>query len=406
MRSSFFALSTLALVFIFALFSACQTILPPGPEENEVLDGTVAGLSVEEHLLFDEGDEAFAKVFTGSNGLGPIFVETSCIACHIGDGRGHPFSELRRFGAVDANGNIDHLQSLGGPQLQHRSLPGYGVETVPEDANAVTALLAPPNTGLGFLEATDDAVILALADPNDSDGDGISGVASYIDPPDFFEPFPFNSPNAAGQYIGRFGRKSGAINLLMQSVGAYQQDMGITSEFLPEEPQGATIAAHEADVSTQEVLAVVFYLQTLKAPERRNEDDENVLAGETIFAALNCSGCHVPELETTDFHIEALSNKTYYPYTDLLLHDMGPELDDVYTEGSATSAEWRTTPLWGLGLAPDAQGGSYFLMHDGRATSIDEAIQLHGGEGANSRDAYNDLSATEQAQLIAFLESL
>lgn len=391
--------------FLMMCYS-CEQILPDGVEENEVLDGTIEGLSTEEQLFFGEGDEAFAKVFTAANGLGPIFVETSCISCHIGDGRGHPFSELKRFSYIETGSTTNHLEALGGPQLQHRSLPGYGFESIPEEANGVTTLLAPPNTGLGFLEAVPDATIIALADPDDLDGDGISGVVSYVDPPDFFEPFPFNAPNAEGKYIGRFGRKSAAINLLAQTAGAYRQDMGITSEFEPEEPQGSTIAAHEADVSTEEVLAVVFYLQALKAPERRNPDKPAVLAGESLFADINCSGCHSPQLETTNFHISGLSNVTFYPYTDLLLHDMGEELDDNYTEGSATTAEWRTTPLWGLGLAPNAQGGSYFLMHDGRARSIDEAIQLHGGEGANSRAAYNALSDSEKGQLIEFLESL
>ncbi|MBX2876510.1 MAG: thiol oxidoreductase [Saprospiraceae bacterium] len=395
----------LATSLCFALQS-CDKILPEGPAENEVLDGTVEGLTIEEQLFFGEGDEAFAKVFTAEDGLGPIFVETSCISCHIGDGRGHPFSELMRFALVNPNGTFDHLEAYGGPQLQHRSLPGFLSDSIPTMANGTTALLAPPSTGLGFLEAVPDATLLALADPNDQDGDGISGVVSYIDPPDFYRPFSFNTANADGKYIGRFGRKAGAIDLLMQTVGAYQQDMGITSEFLPNEPQGANIAAHEPDVSTEEVQAVVFYLQTLKAPERRNEDDPDIIMGQEIFSTINCSGCHTPQLETGDAEIAVLNNVIFYPYTDLLLHDMGPELDDNYTEGSATTAEWRTTPLWGLGLAPDAQGGAYFLMHDGRATSIDEAIQMHGGEGSNSREAYNALSESEKNQLIAFLESL
>lgn len=391
---------------IATLFISCEEILPGGVEDNQVLDGTIEGLSVEEQLHFGEGDEAFAKVFSGQNGLGPIFVETSCISCHIGDGRGHPFSELLRFSYIDDNGTLDHLESLGGPQLQHRSIIGFDFEEIPEEANGITSLLAPPNTGLGFLEAVTDEDIIALSDPFDLDGDGISGKVSYVSPPDYFEPFSFNIPNSEGKYIGRFGRKSGAINLLIQTAGAYRQDMGITSEYEPLEPQGALIAPHDPDVSTEEVLAVVFYLQTLKAPERRNEDDVNVLAGEDIFTRINCSGCHTPTMKTTDFEIEALANKTFHPYTDLLLHDMGPELDDNYTEADATTAEWRTSPLWGLGLASDAQGGSLFLMHDGRALSIDEAIQYHGGEGSNSRAAYNNLTQEEKDQLITFLESL
>lgn len=398
--------NTLVIFAVALLLISCEKILPGGPEENEVLDGTVEGLTIEEELFFGEGDEGFARVFTASEGLGPLFVETSCISCHIGDGRGHPFSELRRFSHIDENGIIDHLESLGGPQLQHRSTIGHEFEEIPVEANGVTSLLAPPNTGLGFLEAVADADILALADPNDLDGDGISGKVSYVAPPDYFEPFPFNEPNSEGKYIGRFGRKSGAINLLQQTAGAYRQDMGITSEFEPDEPQGSNIAPHEPDVSVEEIEAVVFYLQTLKAPERRNENDADVIAGEQLFTTVMCSKCHTPSMTTSDFEIAALDNKTFFPYSDMLLHDMGSELDDNYTEADATTAEWRTSPLWGLGLASDAQGGSLFLMHDGRARSIEEAIQFHGGEGSNSRAAYNALLAEEKDQLISFLESL
>ena len=398
----------LTLLIISTFLTSCSNLLPDGPEENEVLDGTVEGLSIEEELFFGEGDEAFARIFTPSDGLGPLFVETSCISCHVGDGRGHPFSELFRFSHIDEIGNLIELDSLGGPQLQHRSTIGYEKESIPLMANGVSSLLAPPITGLGFLEAVDDADIIALADPDDTDGDGISGKVAYVSPPDYYDPFYFNKPNNEGKYIGRFGRKSGAINLLIQSVGAYRQDMGITSEFEPDEPQGANIPPHEPDVSTEELEAVVFYLQTLKAPERRNMDNADVLAGEVIFNKINCNGCHTPTLKTTDFDIvsPSLSYKEFHPYTDLLLHDMGPELDDNYTEADATTAEWRTSPLWGLGLATDAQGGEYFLMHDGRARSLDEAIQLHGGEASNSRAEYNTLSTQEKEQLIAFLESL
>lgn len=393
-------------VIFLSILPSCQKLLPEEIEENEVLDGTVEGLTLQEQILFGEGDEAFARAFTVEEGLGPIFVETSCLSCHIGDGRGHPFTELVRFAYVDSDGNADPLLQFGGPQLQHRSIPGFEPENIPEEANGITSFLAPPNTGLGFLEAVADEDILALADPYDVNGDGISGVPSYIAPLDFYSPYPFNIPNNEGEYICRFGRKAGAIDLLIQTVGAYRQDMGITSAFLTHEPQGVQLSPEEPEVTRKEVLDVVFYLQTLKAPQRRNETNEDVIAGEAIFKEINCSGCHTPELKTTTYHIEAISNKTFYPYTDLLLHDMGPELDDNYTEGSASTAEWRTTPLWGLGLASDVQGGVLFLMHDGRARTYDEAIQYHGGEGSNSREAYNALSGKEKEQLISFLESL
>ena len=162
----------------------------------------------------------------------------------------------------------------------------------------------------------------------------------------------------------------------------------------------------DPEISTQTVHDVVFYLQTLKAPIPRNQDDPNVQLGKVLFEQINCSGCHRPTLKTQFSNISALSNIEFHPYTDLLLHDMGNGLDDGYTEGSAETYEWRTPPLWGLGLSPNSQGGSYFLMHDGRANSIVEAIQLHGGEAEQSKDKFNELLQTEKEALIAFLESL
>ena len=159
-------------------------------------------------------------------------------------------------------------------------------------------------------------------------------------------------------------------------------------------------------MATATVHDVVFYLQTLKAPPQRDRTIAEVLAGKQTFTTINCSGCHRPELATGPSPIEALSHKTFAPYTDLLVHDMGPGLDDGYTEGRARTSEWRTAPLWGLGLAPNSQGGQYFLLHDGRAHSIEEAILMHGGEATNSVNQFKQLSPAEQQQLIKFLESL
>ena len=205
-------------------------------------------------------------------------------------------------------------------------------------------------------------------------------------------------------YIHRFGKKAASFNLLHQTVLAYNEDIGIRSSF--EAKDVYTGWEMEPEVSDQTVNDVVFYLQTLKAPIQRNQDDSDVIAGENIFKQISCGKCHTPEMQTGFSTVEALSNKTFYPYTDLLLHDMGPGLDDNYTEGSAETYEWRTPALWGLGLSPNSQGGEYFLMHDGRAKSIEEAILLHGGEALQSKQAYENLSTTEKNQLIQFLESL
>jgi CxxC motif-containing protein (DUF1111 family) len=159
-------------------------------------------------------------------------------------------------------------------------------------------------------------------------------------------------------------------------------------------------------VSDQTIRDVVFYLRTLKAPIPRSEERNPVIRGKTVFTEIQCGSCHTPEWTTPISDVAALSNKTFYPYTDLLLHDMGTGLDDGATEGSAETYEWRTAPLWGLGLAPNSQGGSFFLMHDGRARSIEEAIMLHGGEAESSKNQFIALSETDKEAIIKFLQSL
>jgi len=406
MLKSFINYSALALLFTF---TACEDLLPGAPEENELLDGPIEGLSFEEQRQFLLGDVAFNdKVFTPETGLGPFFVATSCGSCHIGDGKGHPFTTLTRFGqsAPGVNPYLD----FGGPQLQNRAIPGYTPEVLP--AGVVFARITPPAvTGLGFLEALTDAQILANADPNDANGDGISGVPNYVTPPYYFEPLPHHEP-LNGMYLGRFGKKAAAISLLHQTANAYQQDMGITSYFNPEEPsmydKPSQVPGNGEDpeVATSEVNDLVFYLRTLKAPLPRNEFDPTFLEGKQLFSQIECSSCHIPEWTTPDSDINGLSRKTFYPYTDMLLHDMGVGLDDGYTEGQAETSEWRTPPLWGIGLSDDAQGGQMFLMHDGRASTIESAILLHGGEASSSRNQFEALTVEQQDNIVKFLMSL
>lgn len=204
--------------------------------------------------------------------------------------------------------------------------------------------------------------------------------------------------------ISRALEKAGVYNLLEQTADAYNQDIGITSVYEAYDTYSGDMQGPEIDEKT--VNDVVFYLKTLKAPIQRNQDDPSVVAGGELFNAIDCAKCHSPTMETGYSPIDAISNKTFYPYTDLLLHDLGADLDDGYTEGTATSAQWRTAPLWGLGLSGDSQGNAYYLMHDGRAHSIDQAIMLHGGEADNSRSMYENLSSDEKEQLMTFLESL
>lgn len=395
-------LTTIAcLIGFIACLNGCERFEPKAPAEEELLDGPIPGLTAEETKIFFDGDVAFNdEVFVRASGLGPTFVATSCGSCHAGDGKGHPFTTLTRFGQSGPGEN--QFLKQGGPQLQNRAIPGFKPETMPAGAT-YSKFMPPANTGLGFLEAVTDADIIAMSDPNDVDGDGISGVPQWKKLASFIEPHQ-GAIERNGMYIHRFGKKASAYNLLHQTVAAYSEDMGVTSTFLPKSVYNGLET--DPEVSTQTVNDVVFYLQTLKAPIQRNPDDVEVMAGKRVFNQINCNGCHKPELKTGFSPIEVLSNKTFYPYTDLLLHDMGADLDDGYTEGNAETNEWRTPPLWGLGLSPNSQGGQYFLMHDGRARSIDAAIKLHGGEAADSRDKYNKLSESERSSLLKFLESL
>ena len=390
------------------VISSCEKLLPKAPEANETLDGPIDGLTSEQLIQFAAGDEAFGNVFHTGNGLGPVFVATSCATCHATDGKGHPFTSLTRFGQDDTIGNEYLL--LGGPQLQNRAIPGHTPENIP--SGATSSLFMPPaNAGLGLLAALTDAQILAYADPNDSNGDGISGRVNYVFAPSWFVPqsyqIPFN-----GKYIGRFGRKAAAIDLKIQTINAYNQDMGITSEFLMNDPinyQSSNLSPDnipDPEIPTSTINNVEFYLRTIKQPTPRDEDHPDVIAGKQIFIDVKCDKCHSPSWTTGTSDIAALSNITFFPYTDLLLHNMGPGLDDGYTEGTALTAEWRTTPLWGLGLSKNSQGGQYFLMHDGRSQTIEDAILQHGGEGQDSKNRFSGLSYSDKQKLIKFLESL
>ena len=380
---------------------SCSRLLPGVASEDTILDGPVEGLTGEQHQIFLRGDRAFNdEIFTVSNGLGPMFVATSCGSCHAGDGKGHPFTTLTRFGQSDTISN--RFLHLGGPQLQQRAIPGFLPEQLP--AGATFSKFTPPaNTGLGLLEMIPDSLILALADPNDNNGDGISGRPNWIRIPAYCNVRP-NTIEVSGRYIGRFGKKAAVYDLLQQTANAYNQDMGISSAYEVYDTYSGQQG--DAEISNQTVSDVVFYLQTLKAPVQRSQNNEAVKAGKQIFINSSCGKCHIQQLQTGHSVNSALANKIIFPYTDLLLHDMGPALNDGYTEGSALTAEWRTPALWGLGLSKNSQGGQVFLMHDGRAKSIEEAILMHGGEATQSRNNYQLLNSDEKDKIIKFLNSL
>jgi CxxC motif-containing protein (DUF1111 family) len=391
---------------VFIIYS-CEKMLPKPPKADEVMDAPLDGLTQAQNKLFIDGADEFDKVYTAENGLGPIFVATSCGGCHAGDNKGHPFTTLTRFGQTDTTGNL--FLAFGAPQIQHRAIPGHVGETLPAGATS-SKFIAPIAAGVGFLELVSDQDILAIADENDVNGDGISGVPNWNTIPSWVTPFP-NAVVKNGKYICRFGRKGSTYNLHQQTVGAFNNDMGITSSFIPTNPFNyieATTSSpnNDVEISDQGINATVFYLQVLQTPIQRNQTNAEVQSGKNIFNQIGCEACHKQTLKTGNSSVPQLSNKEFHPYTDLLLHDMGIELNDNYTEGSAIALEWRTTPLWGVGLSSSSQGGLMYLMHDGRARTFPEAIQLHGGEGNISRTKYNQLSDADKLALTKFLESL
>ena len=397
-------------LLLVAALAGCDGLLPSAPADDVLLAGPLENLTPAQMNSHIEGDERFARTFSPADGLGPLFVAASCESCHVGDGKGHETTTLTRFGRFE-NGVFDPMARFGGPQLQHRAVSGYEGERIPSEATGVTRLMAPAVTGLGFLEAVPDRDLLALADPFDADGDGISGRPNMIELPDFVRPAP-GSVQLAGRYVGRFGKKANAYDLTHQTAVAYLEDMGLTTDLLPSDNINPGIGRDTGDVvadpevGSAEFRNVVFYIRTLKAPPRRGAQDPQVVGGERVFSQIGCASCHVPTLRTGPSELEDLDRVEFHPYTDLLLHDMGPGLDDGYTEGSATTSEWRTPPLWGIGLAADSQGGKARFLHDGRASTLTEAILAHGGEAGQSRGNFERLTQQEKDQLIAFLESL
>ena len=423
MRSTRRRCAAAARLLAVMLATGCrEPLLPGAPAEDEILEGPIDGLSRAQLGAFARGDAEFARRFAAPDGLGPLFIAQSCESCHAGDGKGHPLFDITRFGRM-VNGAFDPMAEHGGPQLQNRAILNYLAEVLPPGATALARFTPPAVTGLGLLEAVDDATILALADPHDADGDGISGRPHFVDSTDFIADIVNVAELAQGadqtrhvpvngQYLGRFGKKARTINLLHQTVFAYSEDMGLTTDLVPEDLFDRQLGTFGSDdvadpeVGSSVVSSVVFYLRTLRPPPRRNAGGPAVVEGERLFAEANCTGCHVPTLRTGASELAPLNQVEFHPFTDLLLHDMGPELDDGYTEGEALTSEWRTAPLWGVGLAEQAQGGTAFLLHDGRARTLRDAIRHHGGEAARSRAAFDALSPEQQEQLLAYLRSL
>jgi len=418
----------------------------------------VPGLDGEQRTTFAVGNNFFNDNWvtapastTGRDGLGPLFNAQSCSSCHFRDGRAQPPADgddperglLFRIGVVGADDIPEPHRVLGG-QLQdqairgvpeegrvvitHTEQPGtyddgtpYSLlaptyEVLDERGEPVEDLLispriAPPVFGVGLLEGVPADDVLALADPEDDDGDGISGRANLVPDP---------AAPAGAPILGRFGWKAAVPGVEEQNAGAFAGDIGITSSLRPDQPctrlQPECLSAPDGgdpEVDGRKLDQVTFYTRTLAVPARRDVGAAGTTAGQATFDDLGCAGCHVAELRTGPSDIAALDEQAIRPYTDLLLHDLGKRLADPRPGGDVvgepdtdpTGREWRTPPLWGIGLVETVNRHTRFL-HDGRARNLEEAILWHGGEAERAQQRYLALDAESRATLIEFLESL
>ncbi|TXF90229.1 c-type cytochrome [Neolewinella aurantiaca] len=417
--------------------------------DDDAFSFQAPGLSETDGLNFFTGNSLFNQNWvtapastTARDGLGPLFNARSCSGCHFKDGRGRPpaypgevsHGLLLRLSTGNALAGDPIPDPYYGGQLQDQSVlnvdteaafsidyetitgsyadgspyelqrPNYRIGELTQGeltATNISPRIANQMVGLGLLEAIDETTLLAMADPNDADGDGISGKVNYV-----------YDVVADDLRPGRFGWKANQPSVLQQVAAAFAGDLGITSDLFPDENCPPSEDCSELanggspEIPMDNLQKVTLYSSTLAVPGRRNWEAQDVLRGKEIFRRLNCSSCHREEIVTGDHpDFPVLSGQTIRPYTDMLLHDMGEGLADNSPEFLATGQEWRTPPLWGIGLFNIVNGHTNYL-HDGRARDLEEAILWHGGEAADSREGFKELSASERDDLLAFLNSL
>lgn len=413
---------------------------------SNAFTNAVSGLSARDERVHEIGDQTFDQTFVAPpspifTGLGPIFNNISCVNCHRNDGEGIPTAGFSNSGLLfrisqqgtDANGGPLAVPGFG-TQIQDQAVLGAQPEanmnityadlpvTYPDGTevtlrqptytlqNPYTPIsvdymlsprLAPRLVGMGLLEIIPESTILSFVDAGDANHDGITGKANYV-----YDEYTGKTE------LGRFGLKANTPTLLLQVATAYQQDMGVTSYVQQQEsaagqPQMDVVHGDVQPELVDSLLNyVVYYVKTLAVPARRNVTDADVQTGATLFNQVNCSGCHRPTIQTgIDLTLPQINNQRIHPYTDLLVHDMGDGLADNRPDFSAGGREWRTTPLWGIGLLDKTNGTAYYL-HDGRARSLEEAILWHDGEAKNAKQQFMQLTGTQRNQLLKFLESL
>ena len=380
------------------------------------------------HTDFGDGthSEVGNPIFQEQVGkLGSKYIARSCVACHINNGRALPpaigelmtSSNLRvgidssgtphpvlgsvfqprstGGGTSDGSASISSYSTINGeyPDGTPFTLrkPNYSFSgTTPSH---FSVRLAPPLVGMGLLEAISESSVRALSDPDDSDNDGISGRPQII-----------SDPETGQSRLGRFGYKGSHAQVAHQIAGALNSDIGITTTVFPVLDDGTEGGA---GISDEDLDLMTRYTALLGMQARRGLNDPQVSQGETLFASTGCAKCHTPQFTTSSMHPMAeVRGQTISPYTDLLLHDLGPDMADNMGEGIATGSEWRTSPLWNIGHTAGVNETGEAYLHDGRAETLEEAILWHGGEAEASRDAFCNLSAAERAAIIAFLKSL
>lgn len=434
-----------------------RSLYPGGETTNTLLLGVNAfarpaeNISRENQLLFYTGNSFFNLPWVQSpsstekrDGLGPLFNARACAACHFRDGRAAPpetddaplgglLFRLSVPGNSITHGPVpeptygEQLQPMGidgvpaegsvriGYQLVHGEYadgetytlhkPEYDFVNLNYGEMAAdvqwSPRIAPHVIGLGLLEAVRESELSEKADPDDLNGDGISGELNWV-----------HNKSTGQASVGRFGWKSEQPTVRQQVASAFSGDIGITTSIFSDHT--CTDAQTDCQEAYEEPLPeiedrlldrVVLYTSMLAVPARRNFDDDAVIRGEVIFRNLGCHQCHTPSFTTGPHEFEELSDQLIWPYTDLLLHDMGPDLADNRPIFGASGAEWRTPPLWGLGLLK-AVNGHTRLLHDGRARGFAEAILWHGGEAQQSKEAFISLKAADRDALVRFLESL
>ena len=439
-------------LIVFALIALAG--LAPGAASETArasFSHPVAGLSAEQEAHFLEGEAIFRQRWFAPGegdpafaGLGPTYIAPACAACHVRAGRGRP--PLRQGDALGSllirlsipgqgDNGAPRPHPAYGDQLQSNAVAGvpaegqvfveydaeegqYGDGTAYQlrrpvyvfyrlsflqlgDAAMLSPRLAPALPGVGLLEAIAESDILAGADAEDVDGDGISGRPNHV-----WEPL------SGTMRLGRFGWKANQAGLLQQAADAAFGDMGLTSALHPgpgcPPPQRACLGAageDAAELSDERLAALTAYLRYLAPPSRRQVDDAPVTRGELLFHSAGCATCHTPHARTGEGAGPALAERDIAPYSDLLLHDMGDGLADGRPDFAADGREWRTPPLWGLG-SQEAVNGHQFLLHDGRARGIAEAILWHGGEAEAAKETFRNMAAPARADLLAFLRSL